>query len=77
MPITSIDLNYRAKLWDIWGRHEVALEVLRRIVEHVDVIVGNEEDLQMGLGVAGLKWPPPVADQARSECFLRHGRPSD
>ncbi len=51
--ITSIDLNYRAKLWDIWGGHEVALKVLRRIVEHVDVIVGNEEDLQMGLGVAG------------------------
>ena len=51
--ITSIDLNYRAKLWEIWGGHEVALKVLRRIVEHVDVIVGNEEDLQMGLGIAG------------------------
>lgn len=51
--ITSIDLNYRAKLWDIWGGHEVALKVLRQIVEHVDVIVGNEEDLQMGLGIAG------------------------
>ncbi len=51
--VTSIDLNYRAKLWNIWGGHEVALKVLRRIVEHVDVIVGNEEDLQMGLGMAG------------------------
>jgi 2-dehydro-3-deoxygluconokinase len=27
--------------------------VLSRIVEHVDVIVGNEEDLQKGLGVRG------------------------
>ena len=26
---------------------------MRRIVEHVDVLVGNEEDLQMGLGIPG------------------------
>jgi 2-dehydro-3-deoxygluconokinase len=51
--VTSIDLNYRAKLWNLWGGHEVALKVLKRIVENVDVIVGNEEDLQMGLGIAG------------------------
>jgi 2-dehydro-3-deoxygluconokinase len=51
--ITSFDLNYRAKLWNLWGGHEAALKVLRGIVEHVDVIVGNEEDLQMGLGIAG------------------------
>jgi 2-dehydro-3-deoxygluconokinase len=53
--ITSIDLNYRAKLWNRWGGHEVALKVLKRIVENVDVIVGNEEDLQMGLGIPGPK----------------------
>ncbi|MBN1657290.1 MAG: sugar kinase [Anaerolineae bacterium] len=51
--VTSIDLNYRAKLWNLWGGHEVALKVLKGIVEHVDVIVGNEEDLQMGLGIPG------------------------
>jgi 2-dehydro-3-deoxygluconokinase len=51
--ITSFDLNYREKLWNIWGGHAKALEVLARIVEHVDVIVGNEEDLQKGLGVKG------------------------
>lgn len=51
--ITSFDLNYRGKLWGIWGGHERALAVLRQIVEHVDVIVGNEEDLQMGLGIPG------------------------
>lgn len=51
--VTSFDLNYREKLWNIWGGHDKALEVLGRIVEHVDVIVGNEEDLQKGLGVAG------------------------
>jgi 2-dehydro-3-deoxygluconokinase len=53
--ITSIDLNYRAKLWNLWGGHKVALGVLKRIVENVDVIVGNEEDLQMGLGIPGPK----------------------
>jgi 2-dehydro-3-deoxygluconokinase len=59
--VTSFDLNYRAKLWNLWGGHEVALKVLRRIVENVDVIVGNEEDLQMGLGIAG----PEVAAKSK------------
>ncbi|MEY4006648.1 MAG: hypothetical protein RLZZ221_2744 [Verrucomicrobiota bacterium] len=51
--VTSFDLNYRAKLWDIWGGHSKALDVLGRIVQNVDVIVGNEEDLQKGLGIEG------------------------
>ena len=53
--ITSFDLNYRAKLWNIWGGPEQAQKVIRRIVENVDVLVGNEEDLQLGLGIAGPK----------------------
>src|SRR5438093_5544611 len=51
--ITSFDLNYRQKLWDIWGGQAKAVDVLARIVAHVDVLVGNEEDLQKGLGVEG------------------------
>jgi 2-dehydro-3-deoxygluconokinase len=51
--ITSFDLNYREKLWKIWGGGAKAVETLGRIVENVDVLVGNEEDLQKGLGVAG------------------------
>lgn len=51
--VTSFDLNYRQKLWDIWGGHTKAVEVLARIVENVDVLVGNEEDLQKGLGIEG------------------------
>jgi 2-dehydro-3-deoxygluconokinase len=51
--VTSFDLNYRAKLWDIWGGHAKALDVLGRIVKNVDIIVGNEEDLQKGLGIEG------------------------
>jgi 2-dehydro-3-deoxygluconokinase len=51
--ITSFDLNYRQKLWDIWGGPARAVDVLARIVAHVDVLVGNEEDLQKGLGLPG------------------------
>ncbi|MGB8213073.1 MAG: sugar kinase [Anaerolineales bacterium] len=51
--VVSFDLNYRPKLWNIWGGGERARSVLRRIVENVDVLVGNEEDLQMGLGIPG------------------------
>lgn len=51
--VTSFDLNYRAKLWNTWGGRAQALPVYQRIVEQVDVLVGNEEDLQMGLGLEG------------------------
>src|ERR1700735_219918 len=51
--VTSFDLNYRQKLWDIWGGQSKALDVLGRIVQHVDVLVGNEADLQKGLGIEG------------------------
>jgi 2-dehydro-3-deoxygluconokinase len=51
--VTSFDLNFREKLWNLWGGQKVAVEVVERIVENVDVLVGNEEDLQRGLGIAG------------------------
>jgi 2-dehydro-3-deoxygluconokinase len=51
--VISFDLNFRAKLWSVSGGHESGVKVLRRIVDHVDVLVGNEEDLQQGLGLAG------------------------
>jgi 2-dehydro-3-deoxygluconokinase len=59
--IVSFDLNYRAKLWNIWGGHEQAVAVLNRIVKNVDVLVGNEEDLQLGLGIPG----PEVASKSK------------
>ena len=59
--VTSFDLNYREKLWNIWGGHGKALSVIARIVEHVDVLVGNEEDLQKGLGIPG----PEVAAKSK------------
>lgn len=51
--VVSFDLNYRAKLWNLWGGEKRASQVLGRIVKHVDVLVGNEEDLQKGLGIPG------------------------
>jgi len=51
--IVSFDLNFREKLWSIWGGQQKAVEVIRRIADHVDVLVGNEEDLQKGLGIPG------------------------
>jgi 2-dehydro-3-deoxygluconokinase len=51
--VVSFDLNYREKLWSASGGAARAVSVLERIVKHVDVLVGNEEDLQKGLGVAG------------------------
>jgi len=51
--VTSFDLNYREKLWSASGGAKRAVDVLGRIVQHVDVLVGNEEDLQKGLGVPG------------------------
>ena len=51
--VTSFDLNFREKLWSIWGDQQKAVEVVARIVENVDVLIGNEEDLQKGLGIPG------------------------
>ncbi|MGA3079852.1 MAG: sugar kinase [Terracidiphilus sp.] len=51
--VTSFDLNFREKLWNISGGSDRAVETIGRIVENVDVLVGNEEDLQKGLGIPG------------------------
>jgi 2-dehydro-3-deoxygluconokinase len=51
--VVSFDLNFREKLWKLSGGENRAQSVIGRIVSNVDVLVGNEEDLQKGLGVAG------------------------
>src|SRR6266436_2164134 len=58
--VVSFDLNYRAKLWAPIGGIERAHQVLRRIVNQVDALFGNEEDLQKGLGIPG----PEVASKS-------------
>ncbi|MDQ2841072.1 MAG: sugar kinase [Acidobacteriota bacterium] len=59
--IISFDLNYREKLWNVIGGAKKAVEVIDRIVKNVDVLVGNEEDLQKGLGIPG----PEVAAKSK------------
>ncbi|MDR7865779.1 MAG: sugar kinase [Sporomusaceae bacterium] len=59
--VVSFDLNYRAKLWNIVGGEERAVAVLDRVLKNVDVLVGNEEDLQKGLGIPG----PEVAAKSK------------
>jgi 2-dehydro-3-deoxygluconokinase len=59
--VTSFDLNFREKLWKISGGKEHAAEIIGSIVENVDVLLGNEEDLQKGLGIAG----PEVAAKSK------------
>ena len=59
--VVSLDLNYRAKLWNVAGGESRAVAVLDRILKHVDVLVGNEEDLQKSLGIAG----PEVAAKSK------------
>jgi len=44
----SCDLNYRKNLWK-WGRP--AAEVMRELVQYVDIAIANEEDVQMALGI--------------------------
>lgn len=43
---TSIDLNYRKKLWS----KEKAREVMTKLCQYVDVCIGNEEDAETTLG---------------------------
>jgi 2-dehydro-3-deoxygluconokinase len=60
--VVSFDRNYRAKLWALAAAEqglnaeqasEKSALTLRKIVSLVDVLVGNEEDLQKGLGLKG------------------------
>jgi 2-dehydro-3-deoxygluconokinase len=51
---TSLDLNFRAKLWR-YGRP--APEVMRALMGDVDVAIANEEDCQRSLGIEAASNP--------------------
>lgn len=67
--VTSFDLNFREKLWSVAGGADKAVETINRIVKHVDVLVGNEEDLQKGLGIPG----PEVAAKSKLDSSVFFG----
>lgn len=72
----SCDLNYRAKLWN-WDPslppRELASTTMRRLLKHTHVVIANEEDADMVLGIraagtdveAGRLQPQAYADVAR------------
>jgi len=44
--VVSYDLNFRSKLWS----SKRAIEVTKKLVPYIDVLIGNEEDFQKVLG---------------------------
>lgn len=48
--VVSYDINYRPSLWKARGGTAQAVEVNQRLVDLVDVLLGNEEDFSAGLG---------------------------
>jgi 2-dehydro-3-deoxygluconokinase len=46
--VVSCDLNYRRNLWK-WGKP--ACCVMPEIIRHTNILIGNEEDIQLALGV--------------------------
>lgn len=51
----SCDLNFRKKLWK-WDTHrtpvELARETMAELVKHIDVVIANEEDADLSLGIS-------------------------
>lgn len=47
----SFDLNYRASFWK--GREEELSAIFKEIAGLADILIGNEEDFQLSLGIQG------------------------
>ncbi|WBW50210.1 sugar kinase [Peptoniphilus equinus] len=68
----SIDLNYRKKLWT----PQQAQQVMRELMEYVDVCIGNEEDASLCLGFTpqGLDVTQGQVDSAAYEIIFKQMR---
>jgi 2-dehydro-3-deoxygluconokinase len=65
----SCDLNYRKNLWK-WGK--TAAEVMPELVKLADVVIANEEDVQMALGIgAGVDVHSGKLDPAQFEALTQ------
>jgi 2-dehydro-3-deoxygluconokinase len=49
--VVSFDLNFRASFWK--GREKELREIFSRIAAASDILIGNEEDFQLALGIQG------------------------
>jgi len=47
----SFDMNYRASFWK--GREAELHEIFSAIASRADILIGNEEDFQLALGIQG------------------------
>jgi 2-dehydro-3-deoxygluconokinase len=65
--VVSYDLNYRPSLWKSRGGEAAAASVNRELVQHVDVLFGNEEDFSAGLG-----YPLESVDENLLELDVAH-----
>jgi 2-dehydro-3-deoxygluconokinase len=72
--VVSYDLNYRPSLWHAMGGAVRAQQVNREIASEVDVLLGNEEDFDIALGLEDAGQDPAhrPPDAARSHAILRH-----
>ncbi|MCD6411028.1 MAG: sugar kinase, partial [Thermoplasmata archaeon] len=57
----SVDLNYRSKLWK-WGKEP--RDVMTELVEHCDILIGNEEDAEK---IFGIKAPGVDVEKGKLE----------
>lgn len=62
--LVSFDLNYRASFWK--DREEELSKVFRQIAETADILIGNEEDFQLALGIEGPQTEGKSVDQTES-----------
>ncbi|MCR5467932.1 MAG: sugar kinase [Lachnospiraceae bacterium] len=49
--VISFDLNYRATFWK--GREDELSKAFKEIASLADILIGNEEDFQLALGIEG------------------------
>ena len=72
----SCDLNFRKKLWK-WDPHrtpvELARETMSELVQHIDVVIANEEDADLSLGIAD-EASDVEAGQIDTEGYVRVAR---
>lgn len=64
----SFDLNFREKLWSVWGGQHRAATVLDRIVDHVDVLLGVEAPATQ----ASLKLEPGAFARVAEKILAKH-----
>jgi 2-dehydro-3-deoxygluconokinase len=64
----SVDLNYRKKLWNYGAK---APDVMGSLVGLADVVIANEEDIQLGLGISTGSEADPSRSLAGAETYRR------